>query len=111
MNTARTIKLFVCLLTAVAILVPAMAWAETDCQAAPMAAPIGTQMAICTMEMITGVGAIVWAVRAKMDGWKCAAPHWYCVIYSKYCPHYSWQKGCLRRELNKTNYPNRNCFK
>ncbi len=104
MNMAKPIKLIVCWLAAIAILLPAMAWAETDCQYPPLKksrpTPIMTANAagvVCAAEIATGVGAIVWEVRRKMDGYIAGNFARYCVEYSMYCPHYAWQKGCYCR--------------
>lgn len=75
MQIANMLKLFVCLLAAIAILVPAAAWAETDCQYTPLRKSAPSQImdhnqagVICAAEIATGVGAISMGSQEK-NGW------------------------------------------
>lgn len=115
MNITKPIKLTLCWLAAMAVLVPAMSWAETDCRstaaehvsASQQIWPHQQAYQTCAVEIATGVGAIVWEIRRNMDGDVCHEVFNYCYWYSLYCPHYSWQKGCLKQKSPL----GRNCFK
>lgn len=91
MKIAKQIIIFVCLLTVVAVFAPAPAMASQ------------ADAALCTLEIMTGVGAIVWEVRRKMDGFtKCpqyANVTQYCILASEACGHYTWSKGCAKQKL------------
>ena len=58
---------------------------------------------VCAVEMVTGVGAIVWAVRRAEDEYhaKTTPPGGevllYCHDYSVVCDHYNWEKRCICR--------------
>jgi hypothetical protein len=55
---------------------------------------------VCTAELLTLVGAIIWEARRKQD--HCARvtkSDWgagdYCVTFSNECNHYQWDSNCL----------------
>lgn len=56
---------------------------------------------LCNAEVYTVIGAIVWRVRADMDGWDVSSQvppcylETYCLEYSLHCNHWKWQQGCL----------------
>jgi hypothetical protein len=60
----------------------------------------GTAQFVCLLEEVTGVGAIVWGQRRKLDKYIGDSELSYCWSYSMACDHYHWRQGCLK-EHNK----------
>jgi len=54
---------------------------------------------ICSIELETLPGALIWRIRADKDGWnyECGRQDVdeYCYRYSDVCNHWWWTKGCL----------------
>ena len=63
----------------------------------------GVAMEVCGLEMITGVGAMVWEVRRTADAawtencWSVAQTQCCCITYSTQLDHYAWEKDAICR--------------
>jgi hypothetical protein len=58
--------------------------------------------AACIFELEWLPGAIVWRIRADMDGWKyrdCGSVDDYCYRHAYACNHWQWYQGCLESKL------------
>jgi hypothetical protein len=71
---------------------------------------VATSTALCTLEFVTGIGAIVWGARYARDAHEyppcrlvpsgsgaevIMSPLLYCTYYSTFFSHVSWSPGCL----------------
>lgn len=55
---------------------------------------------LCSVEIDTGIGWIIWKNRAKADACDLKDDYSvmeYCRRYSVECDHYSWDSGCMKR--------------
>lgn len=64
----------------------------------------GAGIAACSIEIATGVGAIIWETRRNLDPCK-SKNHLgdlanYCVQYTANCNHWNWDKGCLSKRIS-----------
>lgn len=52
---------------------------------------------VCNIEIYSAVGGIAWKVRYDMEHYFVMDVLHYCIVYSQYCDHYNWEKGCLKK--------------